>query len=214
MCADGAHVVCTDEKTGVQALERLHPTLPTKPGQIERLEFEYKRHGVLCLIANFEVATGMVLEPTIGQFRTEPVFAGHIAGTIDTDPGGTWVFICDQLNTHQSEALVRLVANRCGISDDLGKKGRSGLLKSMATRKAFLEDESHRIRFVYTPRHCSWMNQVEIWFSILSRRALARASFTSLAALERRLRDFIVYFNAVLAEPFRWTYAGKPLHAD
>ena len=81
----------------------------------------------------------------------------------------------------------------------------------MATRKEFLETSGHRIRFVYTPRHASWLNQVEIWFSILARRALKRASFTSVEALRQRLSKFIDYFNAVLAKPFRWTYAGKPL---
>lgn len=211
--AKGVRVVCTDEKTGIQALERIHPSKATIPGLVERIEFEYRRHGVLCLIANFEVATGMALEPTIGPFRTETVFANHIAATIDTDATATWVFVCDQLNTHKSESLVRLVAERCGVETELGVKGSSGVLQSMATRKAFLEDDSHRIRFVYTPRHCSWLNQVEIWFSILARRALKRASFASLDHLEKRLRDFITYFNAVLAEPFKWTYAGKPLHA-
>ena len=83
----------------------------------------------------------------------------------------------------------------------------------MVTRKAFLEDRDHRIRFVDTPRHASWLSQVEIWFSILSRRALNRASCDSLEALERRLTDFIEYFYAVLAKPFRWTYAGKRLRA-
>lgn len=129
------------------------------------------------------------------------------------DPDATWIFVLDQLNTHKSEALVRLVAERCRIADDLGTKGKKGILETMATRKTFLEDPDHRIRFVYTPRHTSWLNQVEIWFSILARRALKRASFPSLESLEQRLIEFINYFNAVLAKPFRWTYAGKPLRA-
>ena len=119
----------------------------------------------------------------------------------------------DQLNTHKSEALVRLVAERCCIADDLGIKGKTGILKSMTSRKAFLEDSEHRIHMVYTPRHASWLNQVEIWFSILARRVLKRASFRSLGDLNERLLDFIDYFNAVLAKPFRWTYSGKPLQA-
>ena len=145
--------------------------------------------------------------------RTEEDFAAHIGRTIDADPEATWIFVLDQLNTHKSAALVQLVAERCSIDDDLGSKGKTGILETMATRKAFLEASDHRIRFVYTPRHASWLNQVEIWFSILARRALKRASFPSLESLKQRLIDFIDYFNIVLAKPFRWTYAGKPLHA-
>lgn len=210
---DGGHVISTDEKTSIQALERLHPTLPTRPGLVERIEFEYTRHGTLCLIANFDVVTGKAILPSIGPTRTEEDFVEHIAQTIDSDGQSTWLFVVDQLNTHKSEGLVRLVAERCGIDDELGTKGKAGILENMASRKSFLEDTSHRIRFVYTPRHASWLNQVEIWFSILSRRALKRASFTSLEDLEIRLTDFIEYFNNVLAKPFRWTYAGKPLRA-
>ena len=121
--------------------------------------------------------------------------------------------MADQLNTHKSEMLVRLVAQRCGIDDDLGVKGRHGILKSMASRKRFLSDAGHRIRFVYTPRHCSWLNQVEIWFSILARRLLKRSSFISVEDLKARALQFIEYFNSVLAKPFRWTYSGRPLAA-
>lgn len=209
----GVHVVSTDEKTGIQALERKHPTLPAKPGYVERQEFEYIRHGTLCLTPSFIVATGMVIEPTIELTRTENDFAAHISRTINTDKDAGWIFVADQLNTHKSEALVRLVADRCGFDEDLGVKGRQGILESMASRRAFLEDQSHRIRFVYTPRHCSWLNQVEVWFSILVRRLLKRASFKSLEELRQRLLDFIEYFNKTLAKPFKWTYSGRPLQS-
>ena len=202
-----------DEKTGMQALERLHETKPVRPGLVERVEFEYIRHGTLCLIANFDVVTGKVVSPTIGPTRTEADFAAHIAKTVDTDPHAQWIFVADQLDTHRSATLVELIAKRCGIEEELGVKGKQGILKSKTTRKEFLQDPSHRIRLVYTPRHCSWLNQVEIWFSILARRLLKRSSFTSLDDLKTRVLAFIQYFNSVLGKPFRWTYTGRPLQA-
>jgi transposase len=211
--AAGVHLMSTDEKTGIQALERKAPTLPMRPGLVERREFEYIRHGTRCLIVNFEVATGRLVAPTVGPTRTEADFAAHIAQTVASDPTGEWVFIVDQLNTHQSETLVRWVAAECDIKMDLGVKGKSGVLESMETRKEFLQDPSHRIRFVYTPKHTSWLNQVEIWFSILVRRLLKRASFTSVEELHQRLLDFIDYFNQTMAKPFKWTFTGTPLAA-
>jgi len=189
--ARGCHVISTDEMTGVQALERSAPTLPMQPGRPARREFEYIRHGTLSLIANFNVATGQVLAPSLGPTRTEADFAAHIRQTVATDPGASWLFLTDQLNTHQSEALVRLVAAHDGLTADLGAKGHVGILRSMPTRAAFLGDPAHRIRFLYVPKHTSWLNQIELWFSILARRALRRGDFPSLAALEQRIRDFI-----------------------
>ena len=206
-------MVSVDEKTGMQARERLHESKPVRPGLIERIEFEYRRHGTLCLIANFNVATGKLISPSIGPTRSEKDFAAHIQATVDTDPQAGWIFVADQLNTHYSATLVELIAKRCGIKGDLGEKGKSGVLHSSATRRAFLRNTEHRIRFVYTPRHCSWLNQVEIWFSILARRLLKRASFNSIADLRGRVLDFIHYFNDVLGKPFRWTYTGRPLQA-
>lgn len=207
----GVHLLSTDEKTGIQALERKHAPLRMRPGKVECQEFEYVRHGTQCLLANFEVATGKLVAPTVADTRTEADFVAHIKRTVATDPDARWIFIVDQLNTHQSENLVRYVAQECGLSPDLGVKGKSGILQSMASRKAFLETVTHRIRFVYTPKHCSWLNQVEIWFSILVRRLLKRASFASVAQLKQRILDFIDYFNVTLAKPFKWTYTGTPL---
>ena len=157
------------------------------------------------------VATGEVIAPSSGPTRTETDFVAHIERTVDTDPQGEWIFIVDQLNTHQSEGLVRCVAERCGITIELGVKGKSGILKSRPTRKAFLENPTHRLRFLYTPKHTSWLNQVEIWFSILGRRRLKRASFTSVEDLRQRLLAFMDYFNRTMAKPFQWTYTGRPL---
>jgi hypothetical protein len=212
---EGTHVVSTDEKTGMQALERVAPTKPPAPGQIERREFEYARHGTACLIANLDVATGQVLAPSLGQSRTEEDFVAHIRQTVATDPKAAWIFVLDQLNTHMSEGLVRFVAEACGLTDDirLGEKGEDGVLENLASRREFLSDPAHRIRFVYTPKHCSWMNQIEIWFSTLARRLLRRASFVSVDQLIERVRAFIEYFNATLARPMRWTFTGVPLRA-
>jgi transposase len=208
----GTHTISTDEMTGIQALERIAPTKPTAPGQVERREFEYTRHGTQCLIANFDVVTGEVVSPTVQATRTEVDFVQHLDRTVATDPEAEWIIVCDQLNIHWSEGLVRYVAEQCQLPDDLGKKGKRGVLKSKATRKAFLEDKSHRIRFVYTPRHTSWLNQIEIWFSILMRRVLRRGSFRSTQDLRDRVLAFIDYFNRNLAKPFKWTYTGRPLN--
>ena len=207
----GTPLISCDEMTGIQATERLKKNKPMKPGLIERCEFEYIRHGTLSLIANFEVATGHLLSPSLGPTRTEADFAAHIQNTIDSDGDAGWIFIVLQLNIHKSESLVRLVAKACQIHTPLGEKGKKGILLSMASRAAFLTDKSHRIRFVYLPKHTSWLNQIEIGFSILVRRLLKRASFTSVEELEQRILAFIDYFNATLAKPFAWTYKGRPL---
>jgi hypothetical protein len=198
--------------TGIQALERIAPTKPMKPGLVERREFEYTRHGTQCLIANFEVATGQLITPTVQATRTEEDFAAHIARTVATDPEAGWIFVADNLTTHCSETLVRDVARACAISTDLGSKGKSGVLESVATRKAFLTDESHRIRFVFVPKHTSWLNQIEIWFSILVRRVIKRGNFQSVTDLREKILAFIDYFNQTLAKPFKWTFTGRPLN--
>ena len=202
--------------TGIQALERAAPTKPMQPARIERREFEYIRHGTRSLIANLEVATGRLVSPSIGQTRTEADWVAHIERTIASDEKATWIFIVDQLNTHWSCGLVELVKRLCQLevsSEELGLKGKSGILANQASRQTFLEDKTHRIRFVYTPKHASWLNQIEIWFSILMRRLLKRASFSSVEELSERILSFIDYFNRVAAKPFEWTYTGRPLQA-
>lgn len=196
--------------TGIQALERAHPTQPMTLGQVERPEFEYIRHGTQSLIATWHVGLGKVLKPCLDFTRNEFDFANHIASTIETDPEAAWVFIVDQLNTHKSTSLVRLVAACCDLELDLGIKGKSGILQSMETRAEFLSDPSHRIRFVYVPKHTSWLNQIECWFSILMRRLLKRGNFISTDDLNQQILDFIAYFNRSLAKPFKWKFEGFP----
>lgn len=210
LVAEGSHIISTDEMTGIQALERPFGK-PMRPGDVERVEFEYIRHGTQCLLANFDVVSGQVVAPTVSDSRTEADFVAHLQQTVALAPEAPWIFVMDQLNTHKSESLVRWVAEACGVSEELGVKGKHGILKSMESRAAFLSDPTHRIRIVYTPKHTSWLNQIEIWFSILVRRLLKRGNFLSKHHLKERILAFIQYFNTTLAKPFQWTYKGKAL---
>ena len=209
------HVYSTDEKMALQATEHKNPKQAMKSGQAERIDPEYERHGTTGIIASRKVATGEIIHPLVQPTRKEPDFAKHIEMIVNTNTSGKHIFVTDHLNTHLSETLVRFVANDEGIDLlTLGIKGKSGILKNKASREAFLADKSHRIHFVYTPKHCSWLNQIEIWFSIITRRLLnRRASFVSVADLELRIWSFIDYYNQHLKKPFLWNYKGKLLCA-
>ena len=208
MRESGTRVISTDEKTGIQALER--ESTQMKSRQNERQDHEYTRHGTQCLIANLDVATGEVVNSTIGDTRTEEDFLAHIKATVSTDIEANWVFITDQLNTHKSESLVRFVAEVLEFDEsELGEKGKRGILKNMETRAEFLSQQDHRIRFVYTPKHASWLNQVECWFSILVRRLLKRLVVKSKEELKVKILSFIDYYNRVMAKPLNWIYRNK-----
>ena len=214
LAKQGERTVSTDELTGVQALERKHAGLPLAPGKVERREFEYIRHGTRTFILRRDVVSGTIVAPFCGPTRTEQDFLAHIQAVVATDPKATrWHVVCDNLNTHQSEALVCWVAERSGIDEDLGIKGKSGILASMPSRAAFLRDPTHQVVFHYTPKHSSWLNQIEIWLSILVRKLLKRGSFTSVEQLQAKVLAFIDYYNQTMAKPFKWTYQGKALMA-
>jgi hypothetical protein len=210
----GEATMSTDEMTGVQALERKHPDWPMQPGHVVRREFEYIRHGTVAFIVNFDGASGLVGQISAGSTRNEADFLAHIRATVEAAPRVVqWHFVVDNLNTHQSESLVQYVADESDLDIDLGAKGQSGILASMETRAAFLSDPTHRIVFHDTPKHASWMNQVEIWFSILARNLLKRGTFISVADLKAKVLAFLAYFNRTMAKPFRWTYQAKALAA-
>lgn len=212
--ATGERTVSTDELTHVQALERAAPGLPLRPGKVERREFEYRRHGTRSFVINFDVVSGQVVCPSAGPTRTEADFLAHVRRTVESDSTASrWHFVVDNLNTHLSASLVQYVAEVSASTTPLGQKGKCGILRSMASRAAFLTDPTHAIVFHYTPKHASWLNQVEIWLSILVRKLLHRGSLVSVEDLQTRVLAFIVYFNRTMAKPFKWTYQGKPLQA-
>jgi transposase len=205
----GELLLCTDEKTGIQALERKHPGKPAVPGKIELREPEYIRHGTRCLLATFVVPTGEVYGDVTAR-RTNLDFRRHIRRTVawleEHYPKMTkFHWVMDNLNTHWSLEVCQLFARLSGVKFEPKK------LKHGPERRAFLTDLSHRHVIHYTPKHGSWLNQVEIWFSVLERRVIRRGNFLSKADLTRKIQAYIAYFNAYKAHPYAWTYTGKPL---
>ena len=201
---------CTDEMTGIQALEHAFPDKATQPGMDAKQEFNYIRHGTTTLCGFFNVVTGKMEDPFLNATRTENDFVAALDQVISQNPDKTYRFVLDNLNIHMSESLVLYVAKKINFQDDLGEKGKSGILKNKQTRAAFLADTSHRICFYYVPIHCSWMNQIEIWFGIISRQLLRRRSFNSVEELEQCIRDFIIQYNKYFAHPFKWKYNSVP----
>jgi len=216
LAEQGVHVYSVDEKMGIGAREHVNEKQTMKSGVTERVDPEYIRHGTSGIISSLNVATGEIVNPLVQSTRTEPDYRDHIEGVVNLNEGDKHIFIQDCLNTHMSESLVILVAEYEGIDIlNLGVKGKSGILKSMKTRREFLSTETHQIQFVYTPKHCSWLNQIECWFSIITRLLLnKRSSFKSLAQLEQKIRNFIDYYNEFLKKPFNWNNTGKFLRYD
>jgi transposase len=208
---EGIIVTSTDEKTSIQAIEHIVAAKKVIPGSVEKIESEYKRNGTTTLTATRDINTGKIIEPMIQATRNEKDFEQHILNVINTNPGSKRVMIMDQLNTHMSESMVILFAEICNIPrESLGVKGKKGILKSMESRKKFLEDPTHPIRVLFTPKHASWLNQIEIWFGILTRQLLNRRySFKSVEELEQKIREYIDFYNKYLAKKFNWSYSGK-----
>jgi hypothetical protein len=201
----GRLVICSDEKTGMQILERKYPTRPAKPGWPEKREFEYVRHGTRVLLTSFVVPTGKVVWD-LGQTRTSLDWVAHLRHVLQTYPGQQgYDWVVDNLNTHWSLEVCRLVAEVCDLP--LVEKD----LQVGAQRRAFLSDPSHKVVFHFTPVHGSWLNQVELFFSVLARQVLRRGDFASVAAFTERLARWLAEYNEHKAHPYRWTYTGEPL---
>ena len=203
-------IYCTDEMTCIQAKEHQYPDKQTLPGMPARMDFNYVRHNTTTMIGFFNVQTGQIFEPFLNKTRTDEDFVEALSRVIDANPDKQHVFVLDNLNIHRSEALVRYVAEKIGFTSDLGKPRKRGILKDMESRAEFLSDESHAIRFYFVPIHCSWMNQIEIWFGVLNRRLLKRESFTSVAMVEEAIRRFIKQYNELFAHPYNWKYDDVP----
>jgi len=201
-------VSSSDEKTGIQALNHLK-VLPMETGKNKRVESEYTRNGTTCLIASRNVATGAINAYQLGQTRKEEDYLQHIQSIYDTDSSKKHLIICDQLNTHKSASLVEWVASICYKKIELGVKGKKGILKSQKSRMEFLENKNHQICFLYTPKHCSWINQIENWFAVLQRKVIKHGEFPSVDELENNIIEFISYYNSILAKPVKWLFTAE-----
>jgi hypothetical protein len=197
--------ICADEKTGMQMLPRRYPTQPVPPGKPEKREHEYIRHGVRAFLASFVVPTGHLVW-NLGQTRTSTDWAVHLANVVHQLPAmqrDDWMV--DNLHTHWSLEVCRLVAHWCAvpfIPQDL-QRG--------VQRRAFLCDPTHKHVVHFTPKHGSWLKQVELWLSVLARRFLTRGDSASAPDVDTRLSDSLEVYNPHHAPPSRWTYTGQPL---
>jgi transposase len=201
-----------DEKTGIQALERLEQIAPLSKGKHTRREFEYTRHGTTTLIAALNVGTGRLQNYLLNPTRTELDYYQFIEQTaqqiLDKEPKAHIIFLADQLNTHLSESLVLWAAKVNNIDTDLGVKGKNGVLKSMKTRMAFLENQKHQIRFTFTPKHCSWLNPIENWFAKLQKHVITNGNFVSIEDLNLKIEKYIAFYNKTLIKPLNWKFKG------
>ncbi|TAG96580.1 MAG: IS630 family transposase [Sphingobacteriales bacterium] len=203
------HLISVDEKTGIQALERIEGVAPDSAGRRHRRESEYKRHGTTCLMAAINVGEGNIVHQRLKPTRKEDDFAEFITQTVAKFPSEDEVIImADQLNIHLSESLVIWVAQQIGFQGPLGKKGKQGILKNQESRSAFLEKPEHRIRFVFTPKHCSWINPIENWFAKLQRHIISNGNFCSVKELEEKVEAYITYYNRCLITPLKWKFKG------
>lgn len=198
-----------DEKTSIQALERISKGEEMREGEPARREYEYDRNGSTCLMAAINVGNSELSNYRLHPTRTEADFLLFIQETVaKCSTSKQIVFMADQLNTHKSVSLVRWVAKEIGFKEDLGVIYRRGILKNMASRQEFLESLDHRIRFSFTPKHCSWLNPIENWFGKLERHVIKRGNFTSVNDLGHKIKNYVIYYNQLLRKPLKWNFKG------
>jgi transposase len=175
-----AFVVCLDEKTGLQATSALHKKLPMASGRVERREFGYKRHGVLALYAALKVHEGKIFGKTEKK-HTHVEFLSFVKEIYRKWGRKKELhFVVDNFSAHKTDEVKKWL-------------------------------ESHKkVHFHFTPTHASWLNQIELWFSILSRQLLSKKDFKSIEDLTKQVLKFIEEYNKN-SKPFAWTYSGKPL---
>jgi hypothetical protein len=149
----------------------------------------------------------------IRDTRTETDSLENLDNVVLLDPDARYRIICDNLSTHCSESIVRYVAEACQITLPPGRKGGNGILESIKSRAALLSDPSHRIQFLFTPRHCSWLNQIEIWFGTLRKKLTRWLSSPVLNELKESITVFIDYYNSNHSHPYNWTDTGRVLVA-
>jgi len=201
----GRLVLSSDEKTGMQILQRKYPTRPARPGHPEKREFEYIRHGTRALLTTFCVPTGRVVW-NLGPTRTSVDWVRHLDHVATQFPlMKRFDWVVDNLNTHWSLEVCQWVAERSGLPFV------AEALQTGPERRKFLSDPSHKHVFHFTPIHGSWLNQVELFFSVLSRRFLKRGDFTNAESFEERIQKWLTTYNRDHAHPYRWTYTGEPL---
>lgn len=205
MYQEGRLVLSSDEKTGMQILGRKYPTQSAQPGKPQKREFEYERLGTRVLMTTFSVPTGEVVWD-LGQTRTSIDWVEHLKHVCRQLPDmRQYHWVVDNLNTHWSLEVCLLVAGWCGIQVSPKE------LKTGKQRRAFLSDPDHEHVFHFTPLHGSWLNQVELFFSVLARKFLKRGDFTSPAEFEARINRWLQRYNRQYAHPYKWTYTGEPL---
>ena len=201
---EGRLVLSSDEKTGMQILGRKYPTQPARPGVPEKREFEYERRGTRVLMTTFCVPTGEVVWD-LGQTRTSIDWADHLGHVYRQLPDmRQYHWVVDNLNTHWSLEVCLRVAMWCGI--DVSEED----LETGRQRRAFLSDPDHEHVFHFTPLHGSWLNQVELFFSVLARKFLRRGDFGGAAEFEGRIERWLEAYNRDYAHPYKWTYTGDP----